>query len=206
MINRSVGAAELNYISWGGCQIESNTVGRFQRKTGFSGGLTADATSGFPLLLYDRANAHGLVLSPLSNYHVGIHSTAGADHALEAGIKATVKQIPANFTHTTVAFASTSIARALHGWGDALLLQGGKARPDPSGYDDWVLSRLGYWTDNGAYYYRSNGSFATKLGKALAKFHAIDSHWYDAFRASYIAHMPELAAVPRSCGAGSRIL
>ena len=86
------------------------------------------------------------MLSPLSNYHVGIHSTAGAPHALEAGIKASVRHVPANFTHTTVAFASTSVTRALRGWGDVLLMQGGKARPDSSGYGDWALSHLGYWT------------------------------------------------------------
>jgi hypothetical protein len=106
--------------------------------------LTADATTGNPLLLYNRNNTRGLILSPLSNFHVGIHSTAGREHVLEAGIKATVKQIPANFTHTTVLHAGPGIMPTLRGWGDALLLQGGKKRPDP--YDDWTLAHLGYWT------------------------------------------------------------
>ena len=38
--------------------------------------------------------------------------------------------------------------------GDALLARGGKQRADP--YDDFVLSHLGYWTDNGAFYGSAN--------------------------------------------------
>ncbi len=42
--------------------------------------------------------------------------------------------------------------------GDLLLFLGGKQRTNP--YNSFVLSHLGYWTDNGAYYYHTHTNYS----------------------------------------------
>jgi hypothetical protein len=70
--------------------------------------------------------------------------------------------------------AGDGINHTMMDWGDVLLAVSGKQRTDP--YSDFVLAHLGYWTDNGAYYYMgvhtnySNSEEALKAVKSdLAK-------------------------------------
>ena len=70
------------------------------------------------------------------------------------GIKQSVKVLPKGFHHETMLVAGSGISNATRALGDALLTRGSKQRADP--YDDFVLSHLGYWTDNGAFLGGSN--------------------------------------------------
>jgi hypothetical protein len=65
------------------------------------------------------------------------------------------------FLHETVLYAGVGVSRTLRGWGDRLLLRGGKQRVEPYSQGDFVLSHLGFWTDHGAYYYHNHDNYSS---------------------------------------------
>ena len=158
----------LNYLGWGGCQMSpgfcevGTHIGRWTGQRPLAG-----ATQATPLLLFDRQR-RALMISPTTNFWVGIHSstTANGPGAVQAGIKATVSAIPANFTHDTILFAGRSIDGTLTGFGNYLLSKTGKARVDP--YDDFVLSHLGHWNDAGGFYYHNPSPYGNYQDALLA--------------------------------------
>ena len=138
-------------------------------------------------MLYTRS-LRTVVMSPLDNFWVGIHSSGHPGAKLSAGIKQTVEVIPAMFSHSTVLVAGQGINDTLVAWGDVLLCTGGKERVNA--YDVFALSHLGFWTDNGvrarpapcaeisrrpahqpptqAYYYHNTGGYANMEAALLA--------------------------------------
>ena len=133
-----------------------------------------------PLALYDRAGA-ALVMSPYAdNYFIATQTTraslrttnatpaaggggdgaAAAHPALVCGLHGNLKALPAGgFETATVLRASADGVNAAFGaWGGALRARAGVG---PKHADDFVVDHLGYWTDRGAFYYHSNGTFAT---------------------------------------------
>ena len=162
--------ASLNVLGWGGCQLSpghgQDDVGtHIQRWTG--GSPVANSAGLTPMLLFNKAG-RAAVLSPANNFFVGIHSTADIAHPklLQAGIKASVRSIPANFTHDTLLFAGHGINDTLVGFGDVLLARSGKQRVQP--YADFILSHLGHWNDAGAYYYHNPAPFENYQEALLA--------------------------------------
>jgi hypothetical protein len=146
-----VANAPLNFVTWGGCQLapdhqqDTGThVGRWNsyHPVGNSAGMA-------PFLLYNR-DARAAVISPLDNFFVAIHSTKASENHLQAGIKASVRSIPAGFVHETIIYAGHGINDTLVCFGDILLKRGGKSRIDP--YEDFMLSHLGHWNDAGSFY------------------------------------------------------
>ena len=137
----------LNYYQWGGCQIANSFGGRFTDATNIPGGQRL----GMPLLLYNRSG-RSLVVSPAQNWLTAVHEEGNG--TVGVGIKASVKILPPGFTHETVLVGGPSINRTMYNLGDALLALSGKKRA--AAYDDFVLSHLGYWTDNGAFYGSAN--------------------------------------------------
>ena len=109
------------------------------------------ASQGIPLMLFSAAG-RALMMSPAEHFFVALHSTM-RDARIEAGVKASVRFIPAGFTYDTVIYVGPSVNVTLVGWGDHLLGRTGKHRVDP--YADFVLSHLGHWTDAGAYHYQN---------------------------------------------------
>ena len=97
------------------------------------------AGQGIPLMLFAESG-RTLMLSPAQHYFVALHSTM-REGRVEAGVKASVRSIPAGFTYDTVIHAGAGPNATLVGWGDHLLGRTGKSRVDP--YDDFVLSHLG---------------------------------------------------------------
>eukprot|EP01043_Picozoa_sp_COSAG02_P034822 COSAG02_NODE_2457_length_8810_cov_4.343933_7_plen_1170_part_00 len=158
-----VAAAPLNMITWGGCQLAPN----HQQDTGthvgrWTGGKPVGNSAGMaPFLLYDQ-QARAAVISPLDNFFVGIHSTKASEDHVQAGIKASVRQIPAGFVHETLLVAGRGINDTLISFGDVMLERGGKARVDP--YQDFILSHLGHWNDAGSFYYHDPHDAQVKDG------------------------------------------
>lgn len=110
---------------------------------------TETAQAGSPLVVFDSKRA--LVYSSL-DWHKAQHMTSTADW-VGAGIKATVANIPANWTQKwLVAAASASssnppIRRALETWGDTILRYhrvSNQLRDNM--YRDAVHSTIGFWT------------------------------------------------------------
>ena len=137
----------LNYYQWGGCQIANSFGGRWTDASTVPGGQRL----GVPLLLYN-STGRSLVFSPAMNWLVAVHEEQ--DARVGVGIKASVKHLPPGFKHGTALVGGGTINQTMYNLGDTLLGQTQKTRVNPD--DDFVLSHLGYWTDNGAFYDSSN--------------------------------------------------
>ncbi|KAK3789015.1 hypothetical protein RRG08_058193 [Elysia crispata] len=144
---------EVGYLQYG-----SFMLGDMDKKSGilgpnatFHGGLDGSG----PLVFFDR-KGNALVLSPLNNFMAA--SMWQEDHApvLGWGIMGGVDSLPAGFEHKTIAFCSNqSIGHAVEGWGQVMRQVYNKTQnvTDYHQNQDLSLTHLGYWTDNGAYYY-----------------------------------------------------
>mmetsp|Transcript_28175 Transcript_28175/g.52614 ORF Transcript_28175/g.52614 Transcript_28175/m.52614 type:complete len:774 (-) Transcript_28175:206-2527(-) len=135
----------LNALTYGGIHMQNTALIRWGDPK-----FSARADTGYPLVLFNR-NLTTAVLSPFSSFFVGIHST-GANNQFECGIKQSVQHIPGKFTYDTVLVSGQGINSTVNFYGEMMMQKGGKTRVSPY-VSDFVLSHLGYWTDNGAYYY-----------------------------------------------------
>ncbi len=104
-------------------------------------------TSG-PVILYDD-QLRALVFSPLDHFLASISAPRNGEWL--SGFEGEVERIPAGTVHRVLIVEGRGINATLLRWGD--LVQAWYQRERPSAYADVGLSYLGYWTDNGAYYY-----------------------------------------------------
>jgi hypothetical protein len=143
-------------------------------------------TSDSPFVFFDD-QANTFVLSAASDF-MNASTAESADGALSSGIDPAVPSLPAGFSHRTVLVAEPGINATYATWGGILTSLSGKTRVanDATPY----LERLGYFTDNGAYYYYqydtsigypatlvSLSNYFTSLGVPLA-YMQLDSWWY----------------------------
>ena len=142
--------------------------------------------NGTPWLLFDgRANA--VLLSPADDFMLASMNGDGV-HKIASGLNDDVRNLPANFSHSTLIAFASGIHAAWQAWSGAFLaLQG---RTPPANDADTGLRYLGYWTDNGAVYYynyNTNWGYAGTLEKLVAHYRAekipirylqLDSWWY----------------------------
>jgi hypothetical protein len=150
-----------------------------------------------PWVLFDRER-NAMVLAPADHF-LAAGMTVGPGGADAGGIDLRIATLPAGFRHGTMLVLGNGIGGTLNAWGRALQALNGK-RPVPSGADV-LLSKFGYWTDNGsAYYYKfvpSLGYEGTllavrdayrKLGVPLA-YMQLDSWWYPKEKGNSLAAM-----------------
>lgn len=150
-----------------------------------------------PWVLFDRQR-RAMVLAPADHFLVA-DMTAGPGGVDAGGIDPQVATLPAAFEHGTMLVLGTGIETTLDAWGHALQVLNGK-KPVPNDADV-LLSRFGYWTDNGgSYYYKfvpSLGYEGTllavrdayrKLGLPLA-YMQLDSWWYPKEKGNSLAAM-----------------
>ena len=110
--------------------------------------FSASDTSTPWLLFDDHANA--FIISPASHYMVA--SMLGDGHTnVASGFNPNLKDLPAGFTQQTLVAFGNGINHTWDTWGQALLTLEHAQRPGNDA--DTVLKYLGYWTDNGAFYY-----------------------------------------------------
>lgn len=130
-----------------------------QLKSCLLSNYTPSHQGGAPLVLFEAAKVDGglppmTVFSPL-NHPKAQHMFAGGG-LVGAGIKSTVRVIPAGWTMSFILSAGRGINDGMLAWGDRLLRYTGKPRTNI--YADTVLSTIGFWTDNGGYYHYATGS------------------------------------------------
>lgn len=102
-----------------------------------------------PWLLFDD-RARAAIISPASHFMVS--SMQGDGHGeIASGFSANLRNLPAGFTQQTLMAFGNGINRTWDLWGRSLLSLEGVRRPSQGA--DVVSKYLGYWTDNGAYYY-----------------------------------------------------
>src|ERR1051326_2862763 len=115
-----------------------------------------ERTTDGPLVEFDN-EARTFILSPASNFMIA--GTSLEPGEMTSGISPKIQSLPAGFIHRTLLVVDKGINQGFETWGHALSDLQGKVRPANDA--DLTLSRLGYWTDNGASYYYK---FEDKLG------------------------------------------
>ncbi|BDI32515.1 hypothetical protein CCAX7_45660 [Capsulimonas corticalis] len=142
--------------------------------------------NGTPWFLFDD-EAHAAVLSAGSDFFVAQMHGDGKT-LLASGLNPSLADTPAGFTHTSWLAIGPGIEVTVHAWGDAITTVSGKTRPADDA--DLTLKSLGYWTDNGAYYYYNydkDKGYAGTIQAVADEYRAknipirymqIDSWWY----------------------------
>ncbi|MEX2206147.1 MAG: hypothetical protein WEF50_07975 [Myxococcota bacterium] len=119
--------------------------------------LVRDLAIVFPLWLV-APDLRSLLLAPLDAFHEQVirvpRGQPRADEGVRCGWHGDLDRVPAGFATELALWAGRGPRRALEAHGRALLERHRTVRP--SRYDDAAVSKLSYWTDNGAaYWYRS---------------------------------------------------
>jgi hypothetical protein len=101
-----------------------------------------------PVLMYTD-DLEVIVFSSLDRFMAAMQAPVGKEWHL--GFGGEIKEIPAGTVTSTLVVAGNGINSTFMHWGKAIQDWHGHKPADP--YADVTLSRLGYWTDNGSYYY-----------------------------------------------------
>lgn len=179
---------DLGYLNFGGSMLGNlqSRIGRWDVQTE----KLTDGMSGGPLAIFD-SYGNTVIISPLENYMSA--DFWHEDHPggrVNWGVKGGVKSIPA-YRQRFILLAADSINQAFEDLGQALrLVSGTAAKKNFYRQHDITLNYLGYWTDNGAYYYY-NTELGTNYEKTLKdvydyakqnnipyRYLQIDSWWY----------------------------
>ena len=142
----------LNAFRWGGCQLQ------------YSGGSAWDSTftargaqTSMPIVWFD-VHGHSIAMGPAGpNFFTAVHATvptvSGGKTALACGPAASLYALPRGYNHSTLIVAENSIVAATAAYGAQLRVLANKTKRVDAMRESFVLSHLGYWTDNGAPYY-----------------------------------------------------
>lgn len=165
---------------------------------------------GVPIVLYSVSGSRvtgSLIFSQLTRFKTGemfIGGDGSETAHISLGLKGTLDSIPAGFdAEWVVSYSSNGMIPAWEHWGDALLAVSGKTRVGP--YEGPIVSSMGYWTDNGAYYHyggveNASGAYQDAMKKVVEAHRAknipfkhwqLDSWWYPKGRGgnnSYFHH------------------
>jgi hypothetical protein len=125
-----------------------------------------------------------LVLSPLSRFMAT--SLGQRNNVLEYGVLGSMSSIPANYNHSMIVFYSPhGINEGIREWGQTM--QKAHNRTDQYRLNDLTINYLGYYTDNGAYYYYNTEqgmnyeqTMVNSIQQIPLPFHylQLDSWWY----------------------------
>jgi hypothetical protein len=142
------------------------------------------ATHG-PLILYSD-DFEAIVVSPLDQFFSSL--VWFADGAVHLGLHGEIQSTPAGFKHRFIVVRGQGINATIQEWGRLLREDRGKTVVDR--YSDLGASHLGYWTDNGAYYYYVTEEGMNEQDTLLAlkadmdsagipiRYMQLDSWWY----------------------------
>lgn len=142
----------LGYLNLGG-----KMVGDFDKQIGVFDSNTPKMTDGIkggPLAVFD-SDGNTVLISPSDNFMaISMWHDQSPGGTVNWGVMGGVDQIPAGYSVRVVAVAAPGINQAFSEYGRFLeLLYKTKERRKHYQSQDVSLSYLGYWTDNGAYYY-----------------------------------------------------
>jgi len=150
-------STEIAWLTWPETMC-TGVTGLWTPASVKNSGLSSDG--GTPLVLYNKA-ATTVVLSTLRGFmtgNVGLYPAVKG--GLGSGFNGMVQEVPAGWEHSTILVAGQGINNTVLAWGDLLLARTGKHRTRPDA--DLIVSTLGYWTDNGAFYY-----YLSEVGKTM---------------------------------------
>ncbi|MBD3229597.1 MAG: hypothetical protein GF329_15560 [Candidatus Lokiarchaeota archaeon] len=122
----------------------------------FKNGIFSPPTSKFkatsaPVMHYDD-QLQSYIISSMNNFLVNIiNKDIIEEEFIVCGLEGEIETIPKNYSQKYILYFGNGINSTFKEWGDVLLKYYNTSRKDP--YNDLIVSALGYWTDNGAYYY-----------------------------------------------------
>jgi hypothetical protein len=159
----------------------------------FKGGLY----SGNPLLLYNQTKLDSsIILSSLTNFMTNFQTRSPSlNHHFSCGLHGRVHQIDQSFSLTTILLASQpnqGINHIINLWGKFMLQYYGKEhiKEQKNFQNDFYISKLGYYTDTGAYYwYHTEANLTYEQTfirlkeyhlqqKIPIQYYELDSYWY----------------------------
>jgi hypothetical protein len=112
-----------------------------------------------PVVMYAN-DLDALIMSPLDNFMSVMQSPVKGEW--RCGFGGMLEQIPAGTVNAVILVSGRGINDTFMKWGGLIQKWHGHKTADT--YADVAMSRLGYWTDNGAYYY-----YRTEPGKTYAQ-------------------------------------
>ena len=137
-------------------------IGNWSSATGISPPdlITSGIGDTCPTVVFSKDMSTSLVLSAFSNFMAHNQKFGAGDRnptlmphpTLAFGVMGEVDDIPANYTTSTIISLGSGMSSTMDTWGDRLLSSHGKKER----YDyrrDLATQKLGYATDNGAFYY-----------------------------------------------------
>ncbi|KAH3797073.1 uncharacterized protein LOC127837128 [Dreissena polymorpha] len=136
----------LGFLSYGGMMF-GDTKKKIDLWTNTTNRLN-DGIEGGPLAIFDK-DGNTLVFSPFNSFMAA--SFLHADGNYYGGVMGGVSEIPAGYNQDFILYYASGINKAFEGWGATLRGYYGK-KPEMQ-RNDLTITHLGYWTDNGAYYY-----------------------------------------------------
>ena len=157
----SVSDSDKNYLGWAGNQLANTSVSKWSDFFG-------DQEAGIPVLVHNN-KLRSVVISPYDNFLTSVHASRNTSEGIKvfaAGIKGSIGELPTNFCHTTLMLFGNGVNNTMMAFGDQLLQLSGKKRVDAK--KDFILSKLGYWTDHGGFYYRQTPGFRNAEDALLA--------------------------------------
>lgn len=137
-----------------------------------------------PVVFYDN-DLNSVVLGPMDNFMIAFTKQ---DTQISHGLEGMIKEIPEGYSHSSLMFFTGGINKAIVDWCRFLQRYHGTEPKDP--YADPVVAYLGFWTQNGAYYYyrKEKGMtyeqtilYASNIFKEFDipfKYFQLDSWWY----------------------------
>ncbi|HOO57266.1 MAG TPA: hypothetical protein PLN69_10610 [bacterium] len=146
-----------------------------------------------PLLIFDEQGKTG-ILSPYNDYLVRVSrvldlTDRGYGPAVAVGLLGEVEKLnPGHESRSILHFNDTGISNTIYSWGSELLRATDKKPLDKD--STFFLKYIGYWTDNGGYYYyrtEPDKNYETSLlemnrymleEKIPARYMQMDSYWY----------------------------
>jgi len=141
-----------------------------------------------PWLIFDDHD-HAAIISAASHFFLQRIAGGSKQTQISCDLDEHLDNIPAGFTQQTLIVITKGINHCWDTWGNALTDLQGKIRPANDA--DIGLKYLGYWTDNGAYYYYNYDPSLGYIGTLLnladhfrqqqipVRYMQLDSWWYD---------------------------
>ncbi|KAK3087626.1 hypothetical protein FSP39_008570, partial [Pinctada imbricata] len=147
-------AAELGYMAFAGGFFgnQNKAFGRFNANTT----RIKDGIEGGPIAIFDH-EGNTIIISPFSEFMVASQRFKPGD-SIGWGIMGGVKEVPKGYQYDTILYYSDGINKAFDGWGG--LLRTWFNKTDSDILKDDTIKYMGYWTNNGGYYY-----YNTEKGK-----------------------------------------
>ncbi|MHA1359052.1 MAG: hypothetical protein ACTSRC_13095 [Candidatus Helarchaeota archaeon] len=137
-----------------------------------------------PAVFYDN-ELNTATFGPMDHFMLAFTKR---DEMIFHGFEGNIKEIPKDYEHSTLLLFSQGINKSIIEWCSLLHKHHNTTPKDP--YDDPVVANLGFWTNNGAYYYyrKEKGmsyeqtiAYIREVCKERDipfKYYQLDSWWY----------------------------